>query len=177
MNRTFAVLGVALCAFANSASADVTTWAIDTPWEFHTANTPPQTNLVGTITWDTDISTYYPASWSFTLTHADPIFTPHYPIVIEGQYPNVSDAMGVGFNFSNDILTTVQIRFGSDPAIVDVLTSGSQPSVAFAANEYVQIGAISSQRIINNGQMTLVPAPASAAIMGFGGLLASRRRR
>jgi len=169
-----AVLAACVCG-TTSALAEPTTWYIDQPWEFYTANTPPQTNLVGTITWDRAISNYYPASWSFTLVHFDPTFTPNYPVTIEGTFPNLSDASGLAWNFSRDALTVLGLRFGSIP--VDVLLDGTQESVAFGANEYVQIGPNSSQRIINNGMMTLVPAPASLALAGAGGLMLVRRRR
>ena len=168
------VLGACACVSA-SALAEPTTWHIDQPWEFFTANTPPQTNLVGTVTWDRDISNYYPASWSFTLVHFDPTFTPDYPITISGTYPSIFDAPGLAWDFKNDPFTSVRLGFSG--ISVDVLLDGTQESVAFGAYEYVQIGPNSSQRIINNGTMTLVPAPASVALLGAGGLVMVRRRR
>jgi len=181
MTRTklAAIAALSVCAAAPTLAAR-TTWSIDQPWEFYTAGTPDGTdltNLVGTITWDTDVSTYYPAEWSFTLSHFDPVFGAAFPLTIEGVYPNVSDAAGLAWSFSRDPFTVVVLNFGSAPGTLDVLVNGTQVSVTFAAAEYVQVGPFSSQRLIYTGTMTLVPAPGAAAALALAGLGASRRRR
>jgi hypothetical protein len=177
MTRTM-IPAVALLAFAAPAIAVPTTWSIDQPWEFYTSNTPAGTdltNLVGTITWDRDVSNYYPSEWSFTLVHFDPAFTPHYPVIIEGTYPNLSDAPGLSWDFRRDVFAQIRLTFA--PGMIDVLLDGTQDSVAFTASEYTQFGPISSQRGIFNGTMTLVPTPGAAALMGLAGLTAIRRKR
>ncbi|MGD9691354.1 MAG: hypothetical protein AB7G17_00765 [Phycisphaerales bacterium] len=168
---------IAAALLSSSAPAAVTTWLIDQPWDFYTSSTPPQTNLVGSITFDSSISNYYPVSWSFTLTHFDPIFTPNYPITIEGAYPNIFDAPGIAWDFRRDAFTLVRISFGNDAATVGVLQNGTQSSVTFSANEYVQTGPNSSQRIIYSGTATLAPAPGAAVLMGLAALTAAPRRR
>lgn len=174
--------GITAGVFAIACSATLslaapTTWEIDTPWEFYTANTAPQTSLVGTITFDRDVSNFYPSEWSLQLVHFDPVFDGHYPITIEGSYPSISDAQGVGWVFRNDILTGVTFNFGFDNAILDVLLDGTQSSVAFAADEYVQHGPFSSQRRILNGTAALVPTPGVAAIFAVAGVASFRKRR
>ncbi|MDX9911709.1 MAG: hypothetical protein RBS39_07760 [Phycisphaerales bacterium] len=167
----------AVMASAGAAMAQPTTWYIDQPWEFYTASQEPQTRLVGTVTWDRSVSNYYPASWSLTLSHFDPVFTPDYPITIAGSYPNVSDASGVAWDFRRDAFTMVRLGFGFNTSIVNVLLDGTQDTVSFAASEYVQIGPRSSQRLIYNGTMSLVPAPGAMGALAMGGLVATRRRR
>lgn len=167
------VLALAI-ASAVPAVAAPTTWEIDQPWEFYTSNTPPQTRLVGSITFDRDISNYYPSAWSFYLVHFDPVYGDAYPITIEGTYPSVSDSSGFAFTFRRDLLTAVVINFGAQS--IDSVIDGTLPTISFSANEYVQVGPFSSQRIINNGTATLVPAPAGAAVLAAPLLLARRRR-
>lgn len=171
---------VFLCAIAAAtsvATAAPTTWEIDVPWDFYTASIPAETNLRGTITWDADISTYYPASWSFTLEHHHAPFLPHYPLTIEGSYPNLSDASGVAWDFRADTYTMIRLSFGFSGSIVPVLVNGTAPSVTFAASEYVQRGPISSQRLIYAGTANLVPAPSSVLALAGLPLLGARRRR
>ncbi|MBO6514299.1 MAG: hypothetical protein JJ974_10080 [Phycisphaerales bacterium] len=167
-----------LAVLATTAAAAPTTWIIDQEWEFYTSNTPAQTRLVGSITFDRAVSDYYPSSWSFTLVHFDPAIADNYPITIEGSFPNLSDASGVAWAFRRDILTQLNISFGSDTAISDVLLDGTQESVSFSANEYVQVGPVASQRIINNGTANLfIPSPASTSLLALTTIAATRRRR
>lgn len=161
-------------AFSSAASAAPTVWEIDQPWEFYTANSPAQTRLTGTLTFDRDVSEYYIAAWDLTLVHFDPVFAADYPINIEGSFPNLSDASGYAFVLREDLLTSITIRFQS--ADQQAIMDGTVSSVAFAANEYVQRGPFSSQRIINNGVMTLVPSPGVLAIAGISGFAGMRRR-
>ncbi len=173
--RTASAVLFAIAAAAPSLGA--TTWLIDQPWDFYTANQPPQTRLVGSITFDSAISNYYPASWEFNLVHFDPNFAGHYPLTISGVYPNVSDASGIAWTFYRDPFTAILISFGASSSIVDVLQNGTQSSVTFAANEYVQFGPFSSQRLIYAGTATLVPTPGAAALLGLAAMTALRRRR
>lgn len=168
---------VLIAPLAASALAAPTTWVIDEPWQWYTVSQPPQTRLVGSITFDTDVSNYYPASWSFSLVHFDPIFAGRYPLTIAGSYPSVSDASGIAWSFSSDPFTVVVLSFGSSASIVPVLLNGTQSSVTFSAAEYVQYGSFSSQRLIYTGTATLAPTPGAAALLGVAGLTGLRRRR
>lgn len=167
---------VVLSASTVALGAPVT-WLIDQPWDFYTASQPAQTRLVGSITFDTSVSTYYPASWEFHLVHFDPVFDGHYPITIEGTFPDLSDASGIAWTFRRDPFTVLLLSFGNDPATVGVLTGGTQSSVTFAASEYVQFGPFSSQRLIYSGTAQLAPTPGAAALLGLGLGAMGRRRR
>ena len=176
-----AISAAALVIVSAAATAAPTTWSINQPWDFYTSSNPAQGNLVGTITFDRSVSEYYPVSWSFTLQHHDPLFTPYYPLTITGSYPNASNYQHTGWllwggpNAQDYLALTLNLTAENRDHLLD----GTAPSLNFAAYEYVYRGWSSSTRqiYIQNGQMTLVPAPAAAGLLGAGLVLARRRRR
>ncbi|HYE63007.1 MAG TPA: hypothetical protein VD997_13505 [Phycisphaerales bacterium] len=168
-----------LAASASTSLAAPTTWYINQPWDFYTSSIPAQGNLVGSITFDRDVSIYYPLSWSFTFQHHDPIFTPYYPLTINGTYPNASNYQHTGWLLwggpvAGDYLA---ITFNLTDAVRNTLMDGGPEPVSFAAYEYVYRGVNSSTRMISNGWMSTVPTPGATALLMAGGAIATRRRR
>ncbi|HYF15372.1 MAG TPA: hypothetical protein VD971_09910 [Phycisphaerales bacterium] len=178
MTRAAAMIGVVLAASA--AVAAPTTWSINTPWDFHTSSVPAQGNLVGTITFDRSVSDFYPAAWSFTLEHTDPVFTAFYPLTISGTYPDCSSSGPLGWilfqSGSPSLNTYLQLGFGTNPASRDILLDGTAGTVNFSAYEWVYRNFNASNRLIYNGSAALVPSPA-AALLPVAGLFAFSRRR
>lgn len=176
MIRTRLAAAALLAITASTAIASPTTWHINQPWEFYTSSIPAQGNLVGSITFDRAVSEFYPASWSFTLQHHDPLFTAHYPLTITGTYPNISSYPS-GWQFWGGPVVGDYIVVTVPPGSLNTLLDGGPAPLSFAAYEYVYRGVNSSTRIINGGSMSTIPAPAASALLVAGLRLATKRRR
>ena len=179
-HQSFALLG-AIALTATSAAATPVTYQIDQPWEWYTYSTPPETNLVGWITFDPSVDAYGPVAWHFELEHADPAISSYYPITIDGTGASYSYANGYGFTFRESVdglsslLTSVTIEWA--PEAKDAILSGQGDAHAFSAVEYVHRYGVASNRSLSQGYLVVPePATASLAAVAAGSLLLRRRR-
>lgn len=105
------------------------------------------------------------------------------PTVSGGGYDNLQSAnfpIALGGNASNPIAIFTYTFTGTAAGVVDLTTATNPGSAAPAAQVYLTSGSFAATPAtteVVGTSITVTPTPASAALLGLGGLAAARRRR